>query len=101
MLYRCPRAKVGCLPSRNYPFVSAKVTVLCVARTYQLKRNLADRKVRRGGFRWLDNFTIEEIPRDQAQRQVRLPFCGMPGLFCMWAPRPSGRYIVMQARWGS
>jgi hypothetical protein len=42
--------------------VSAKITVLCLAHTYKTKRNDAEKKVRRGGFRWVDKFTIEQIP---------------------------------------
>jgi len=42
--------------------VSAKITVLCLAHTYKTKRNDAERKVRRGGLRWVDRFTIEQIP---------------------------------------
>jgi hypothetical protein len=42
--------------------VSAKITVVCLAHTYKTKRNDAERKVRRGGFRWVDRFTIEQIP---------------------------------------
>ena len=77
--------------------MSAKVTVCCSARTYQLKRNLAARKVARGGFRWRDRFTIEEIPLDTMPKPVRIGFVGMPGAACIWVPRPSGFFIVMQA----
>jgi hypothetical protein len=46
--------------------VSAKVKVVCpsTSRSYRLPRNLAERKVRRGGFRWVDSFTIEEVELD-------------------------------------
>ena len=42
--------------------MSAKVNVVFLSGgRFQLKRNLAERRVSRGGFRWKDRFTIEEI----------------------------------------
>ena len=45
--------------------MSAKVNVIySCGRVSQLKRSLAERKVGRGGFKWKDDFTIEEIRLD-------------------------------------
>lgn len=78
---RCPRAKVGCLPSRSREKVSAKISVHCPSanRTYKLDRNLAERKVRRGGFRWCDNFSIVEIELDLTPSARRALYDGPLG----------------------
>jgi hypothetical protein len=52
--------------------VSAKVSVICAStgRNYQTPRNQAERKVRRGGFYWVDNFSIAEIVMTAAEAEV-------------------------------
>ena len=63
--------------------MSAKVTVICASRcrTYSLRRNLAERKVREGAFRWVNKFTIEEVPLTHAalkDAQQRLAYFSGP-----------------------
>lgn len=78
--------------------MSAKVLVVCSDRVYQRTRSRAEKKVRSGGFRWLDKFTIAEIPRATAPRRIVAFFDGPPASMTDWAPRGSAGYLVMQLR---
>jgi hypothetical protein len=80
--------------------VSAKITVVTSHRTYQLKRNLAERKVKRGGFRWHDNFTIIAIETLSSCSALRLRPIYVDGKirFAEWHKKLSGGCVaVMQA----
>ena len=92
-----PRAKVGALPPRSTPLVSANVLVSDLDRSYHVCRKTARKKVDRGGYRWAGDF---EIRRIAAKKPAPRMFWSDPKAAFLWAPRPSANYLVMQARWG-
>ena len=78
--------------------MSAKVTIRCRDREYRLKRSLALKKYRRGGFHWLDNFTLVENPSLDPQNMAMIrPFCfGPAASLPAWQPRNSCGFTVLQ-----
>lgn len=78
--------------------MSAKVNVLG-DRVKKCNRATAKLKVARGGFRWLDDFTIVAIPVLCAPSPAARPFrFGPSASFQDWQPRPSLGFLVMQLR---
>lgn len=77
------------------PLVSAKIQVLG-DRVKKCSRATAKLKVSRGGFRWLDEFTIVAIPVILPGSPCRPFRFGPAASFTDWAPRDSAGYLVMQ-----